>query len=263
MCLFLCACQTPDPFDSSALPGAVDDPDGPAALFKRGGEGSTSSAGGGAAGQDDAGGAAGDKGAASDAASGSVATTNTANDTGIVSDYGRGKRLRKLMRLLSSKAALQVVVSFRFRVILLVAAICIVHLGAFGALLAFISKQDSMLDDVEAAGDVVDLVHRIAGLAVVLDAAGRGYGFAAADLPKYAAEMEYNYNRCDWDTMMIHHKACSLNSTTYCQRFAFLELNVMTDEILRLGAAITLLLGDASCCCYACTAGENMVYAWH
>jgi hypothetical protein len=263
LCLFLCACQTPDPFDSSALPGAVDDPDGPAALFKRGGEGSTSSAGGGAAAQDDAGGAAGDKGAASDAASGSVATTNTANDTGIVSDYGRGKRLRKLMRLLSSKAALQVVVSFRFRVVLLVAAICIVHLGAFGALLAFISKQDSMLDNVEAAGDVVDLVHRIAGLAVVLDAAGRGYGFAAADLPKYAAEMEYNYNRCDWDTMMIHHKACSLNSTTYCQRFAFLELNVMTDEILRLGAGIMLLLGDASCRCYACTAGQNMVYAWH
>lgn len=188
---FVCL-QTPDPL--GGLPGAVDDPDGPAALFKRRGGDSNSSAGGGrSADKGDAG--QGDN-AAGDAASGSVATTNTAGDTGIVSDYGRSKRLRKLMRLLSSKAALQVVVSFRFRVILLVAAICIVHMGAFGALLAFITKQDSFLDKVEYAGDVTDLVHRVAGLAVVLDAAGRGYGFTAASIPKYAAEMEEAYNRC-------------------------------------------------------------------
>jgi hypothetical protein len=172
-----------------ALPGAVEDFDAPA-LFKGAGSNSVDA--------DDAPDkAAPDKAEknASEMGSESQATTNTAGDGSIVSDYGRGKRLRKLIRLLSSKTAMQVVVGFRFKVILLVAVMCCVHMGAFGAILGFVGKQDGYLDEVEAVGEAADILHRIATLSLVLEAAGRGYGFVAGDIATYAAELETNYNR--------------------------------------------------------------------
>jgi hypothetical protein len=163
-------------------------------LFKGAGGSNSGSGGDGSAGDKGAaaGKAPGDA-AASDLNSESQATTNTGADGSLVSDYGRGKRLRKLVRLLSSKAALQVVVGFRFKVIILVGIICLVHMGAFGALLGFLGKQDTYLDEVFAAGDVVDKMHRTASLSLVLEAAQSGYGFAAGDIAKYAAEMEKTY----------------------------------------------------------------------
>lgn len=140
-------------------------------------------------------------------AGGSEATTGVTDAP--VSDYGRGKRLRKLVRLLSSKAALQVVVAFRFKVILLVLAIGVIHLAAFGVLVGFLSKQYTYLDEVEAAGDVLGLVHRVASLSVALEAAQRGQGFAAGAIPKYAAEMEESYNRC---TACGHAKHAALHT---------------------------------------------------
>jgi hypothetical protein len=179
--------QGPDPAERAlALPGAVEDLDGPD-LFQAAGSGS-----GGGAGQ---GPAEGDQGEKATTDAGSEATSGV--DPGLVSDYGRGKRLRKLMRLLSSKAAMQVVVGFRFKVIILVVAIGIIHMAAFGALVGFLSKQYTYLDEVEAAGTVLDLVHRTASLSVALEAAQRGHGFAVGNVPKYAAEMEEYYDRCD------------------------------------------------------------------
>lgn len=201
-----------------ALPGAVEDLDAPP-LFKGAGGGSDSAASGGGEGKGSA--AAGEGAAAQGASEGgseSQATTNTAADGSLVSDYGRGKRLRKLIRLLSSKAAMQVVVGFRYKVILLVAVMFIVHMGAFGALVGFLGKQATYLDEMEAAGEVVDLVHRIASLSVVLEAAQRGYGLAAGDIATYAAEMEINYNRWAVERWMFCevHARCMQSHTQLC-----------------------------------------------
>lgn len=178
------------------LPGAVEDLDAPALFQAAGSDGNGSDA---------------DKGPAEPGKEGSMAGGSEAT-TGVtdapVSDYGRGKRLRKLVRLLSSKAALQVVVAFRFKVILLVLAIGVIHLAAFGVLVGFLSKQYTYLDEVEAAGDVLDLVHRVSSLSVALEAAQRGQGFAAGAIPKYAAEMEESYNRC---TVCGHAKHAALH----------------------------------------------------
>jgi hypothetical protein len=102
-----CCCCLQDPDEGAlALPGAVDDGDGPIQLVharhsedeqsdaaSEPGQGKPSAAGGAPAG---------------DAASASEASATVVGDGGIVSDYSRGKRLRKLARLLSSKAATQV-----------------------------------------------------------------------------------------------------------------------------------------------------------
>jgi hypothetical protein len=173
-------------------------------LKGRAGDGGSSDGDGGgkhagADGNDGAAGGAGRDGGAkanADGGSESQATASTAADGGIVSDYGRGRRLRKLMRLLSSKAALQTVVGFRFKVIVLAAAIMAMHMGAFAALMGLMGKQDTYMTEVAAAGEVLDVMHRVTSLSLVLEAAQRGYGgFAAADIPKYAAEMEVDLNR--------------------------------------------------------------------
>jgi hypothetical protein len=135
-------------------------------------------------------------GAARDAGSEGAASGSTAADSSMVSEYGRGRRLRKLMRLLSSKAALQTVMGFRIKVIVLSLAIMAVHMGAFGAVLGFISKQSTLMGDVAAAGEAVDVMHRVASLTLVLDAAERGYGFGAADTKRYAVELDTEMSRC-------------------------------------------------------------------
>jgi hypothetical protein len=218
-----------------ALPGAVEDLDA-SALFQ-------------AAGSDGGGGSDPDKTAAEPGKDGSMAGGSEAT-TGVtdapVSDYGRGKRLRKLVRLLSSKAALQVVVSFRFKVILLVLAICVIHLAAFSVLVGFLSKQYTYLDEVEAAGDVLDLVHRVSTLSVVLEAAQRGQGFAAGNIPRYAAEMEEAYNRCGRQQKLAASTVCvSIPLTVCCPQHT-----LPTDPAQNPAAGLTF-----ACVCCCCTAG--------
>lgn len=174
--------------DGTALPGAVADPDEPLQLLK--GHGSSSGSGEAekprtAAGDRQPGGQDGNNDAASDAPSAAASTVDDSN----VSDYGRGKRLRKLMRLLSSRAALQTVVSFRLRMIVLALVIMVVHMGAFGAVMGFLEKQDNLMDEVAAAGEVLDTMHRIASLTVMLEAAQRGAYFQPSNTASLATDL--------------------------------------------------------------------------
>jgi len=107
----------------------------------------------------------------------------------LVSDYSRGKRLRKLKKLLSSKAALQVVTGFRYKLILLALAILMLHVASFSVILSFIAKQHTYLKELGAAGEVMNLMQRIDTLSLVLEAAQRKFFFSPADVPTYAAEM--------------------------------------------------------------------------
>jgi hypothetical protein len=96
--------QDPDE-GALALPGAVDDGDGPIQLVHaRHSEDEQSGSASEGQGKANAAGEA----PAGEAASASEASASVVGDGGIVSDYSRGKRLRKLTRLLSSKAATQV-----------------------------------------------------------------------------------------------------------------------------------------------------------
>eukprot|EP00882_Tetradesmus_deserticola_P006573 GHRQ01006917.1.p1 GENE.GHRQ01006917.1~~GHRQ01006917.1.p1 ORF type:complete len:1485 (+),score=562.58 GHRQ01006917.1:723-5177(+) len=94
--------------DRLALPGAVYEGDGPLELVRArhsdDQDGQSDAASEPGQGKPGAAGA----GPAGDAASASEASASVAGDAGAVGDYSRGKRLRKLTRLLSSKAATQV-----------------------------------------------------------------------------------------------------------------------------------------------------------
>lgn len=118
------------------------------------------------------------------------ASAASAADGDLVSDYSRGKRLRKLMRLLSSKAALQVVTGFRLKVVLLAFGILVLHVGSFAAIVGYMNTATSYLQDLTAAGTIMDVVNRAATLGLVLEAAQRSYGFLPSDTAQYAAELD-------------------------------------------------------------------------
>lgn len=127
--------------------------------------------------------------------SASEASASAAGDGGVVSDYSRGKRLRKLMRLLSSKAALQVVTGFRTKVVLLAFAMVLVHIASFSTLMGMVQFGISYMTDLAAAGEVLDSMYRTCTLSLVLEAAQREYGFTSADTAPYAAEMATTIDR--------------------------------------------------------------------
>lgn len=171
-----------------SLPGAVDGSEAPFQLVQgRGGRGAGKSRGSEPATDEIP--TAGEEKVATEGAASELSDTIPA-DGALVSDFTRGKRLRKLMRLLSSKAAMQVVTGFRFKVLMVVAFIIVLHIGSFGAIVGYIAKATSYLTDLTAAGDVVDYMHRTATLSLVLEAAQRGYGFLPSDTAKYAEQMK-------------------------------------------------------------------------
>lgn len=69
-----------------------------------------------------------------------------------VSDYSKGKRLRKLLRLLNSKQALQAITSFKLSMVALSIGLTIIHLGCFVLLMVFINQQDGYVKEIDAAG---------------------------------------------------------------------------------------------------------------
>jgi hypothetical protein len=84
---------------------------------------------------------------------------------------------------------LQVVTGFRVKVVLLAIFILLLHTASFAALTGLVRSQMAYMKDMEAAGQVLDLLHRVITYATVLEAAQRGYGFTQADVPALAKEM--------------------------------------------------------------------------
>lgn len=185
--MFASCCLQEDDDPDLNLPGAVDGSEGPFQLVHGRGHDDSKSGGSGQA-ADDIPTAREEKPAAELAPS--EQSASIAGDGGLVSDYSRGKRLRKLMRLLSSKAALQVVTGFRFKVVLLAFGILLLHIGSFAAIVGYVGKSSSYLTELSAAGTVLDQMHRTATLSLVLEAAQRGYGFLSADTAIYAEQLQ-------------------------------------------------------------------------
>jgi hypothetical protein len=84
---------------------------------------------------------------------------------------------------------LQVVTGFRVKMVLLAAFILLLHTASFAALMGLVRSQMSYMKDMGAAGEVMDLLHRVITYATVLEAAQRGYGFSQAEIPVLAKDM--------------------------------------------------------------------------
>jgi hypothetical protein len=70
-----------------------------------------------------------------------------------VNDFSRGKRLKKLLRLLNSAAARATIIAFRLRMLLLTAAVGVLHVVCFGVLIGRMAGAQTKLQELQAAGD--------------------------------------------------------------------------------------------------------------
>jgi hypothetical protein len=133
--LFAMQYAEPDESTTLALPGAVWD----------GEDGKAESDGLAAGGADQQGKSA--------AGAGTEITSASGADAGGVNDFSRGKRLKKLLRLLNSKAAQQAVVVFKYRMLLLVLGIVMLHIACFASVMLVLKSTHTVLTELRAAGE--------------------------------------------------------------------------------------------------------------
>jgi hypothetical protein len=65
----------------------------------------------------------------------------------------RGKRLKRLVKILCGKRSQEPLVMLRLQTWCLIGVLMLVHLAAFILVLNLINKQESLLDSAKAAGD--------------------------------------------------------------------------------------------------------------
>lgn len=85
-------------------------------------------------------------------ASMSDATSGAVDGAHLVGDFARGKRLRKLLRLLSSATTVRIVRMFRLRMMGLALGVLLVHAAAFAAMLALLARDEAHIKELGAAG---------------------------------------------------------------------------------------------------------------
>jgi hypothetical protein len=86
-------------------------------------------------------------------ADGASEGTSAAGDGAhLVGDFARGKRLRKLLRLINNGATAATLAMFRFRMLLMTMTVLAVHVAAFVAVMVVLSDESSYVTNLAAAG---------------------------------------------------------------------------------------------------------------
>lgn len=144
-----CKCPQAGPAHGGriALPGAVGSGDGSGSVSAeeqpadKGDQGADGGAAVGAAGSDVPGGA-----------SQSDATSAAGEAARFGGDFARGKRLRKLLRLINNRVTLQTLSSFQRRMLGLAMGVLLLHIAAFVAVMITLSSNETWVSELDAAG---------------------------------------------------------------------------------------------------------------
>ncbi|WIA17635.1 hypothetical protein OEZ85_014441 [Tetradesmus obliquus] len=110
------------------------------------------------------------------------------------SDFKRGKRLRRLARMLNGKQAQKAAARFYKHACLLTLGLFVAHTACFAASVSLINAQNQYIQEVDDAGAAVITLHRMAIDCRVLDALHKGIEqpgiFTQADLAGFSALFE-------------------------------------------------------------------------
>jgi len=86
-------------------------------------------------------------------ASASDNTSGVGDATHLEGDFARGKRLRKLLKVLNSYATVKTMNTFKQRMIGLSLAVLLLHIAAYAAIMASLANQEAYLLEVDAVGE--------------------------------------------------------------------------------------------------------------
>ncbi|KXZ50397.1 hypothetical protein GPECTOR_16g570 [Gonium pectorale] len=133
---------------------------------------------------------AADDGAASEAGYTAVSGASSADG----SEYKRGKRFRKLAKIMDSSQAKQVQQRFRTHALLTVALLAVVHVVCFAMVVTSIAKQRRSMLLLASGGETQWFMHEVMTDVRTLDVVTRGHGlpnlYTEADIPNLLLEIE-------------------------------------------------------------------------
>lgn len=116
----------------------------------------------GAAGEQPAGAdAAGGPGAEAAAAASQSDVTSAAGDSAHIGDFARGRRLRKLLRLINSRVTMQTLGTFKGRMLLMSFGVLLLHVAAFVAMLVSLANETTYVNELNSSGEKGPLVREL------------------------------------------------------------------------------------------------------
>ncbi|KAG2422329.1 hypothetical protein HXX76_016114 [Chlamydomonas incerta] len=124
---------------------------------------------------------------------GDGASTSTANRT-----MNRGRRLKRLLKLLSGQKVVRGVTRLRLHVLVVIGLMLLVHAVCYLMLIILINKQKAFITEISAAGEAIDRSHFTTMYSRAIEAASRGEGFTAADIGGLAAHMDTETDRLEY-----------------------------------------------------------------
>eukprot|EP00775_Hariotina_reticulata_P007071 gene7071-7284_t len=112
----------------------------------------------------------------------------------VQADYARGKRLRRLARVMNSRLALKTASRFQRHTVLMILGLLLAHIVCFAVSLVTINSQAQYMKEVDDAGDGVIAMHKIAIECRALDAISGGvvhpYIFTKADVDLHMNKLQ-------------------------------------------------------------------------
>ncbi|PNW87648.1 hypothetical protein CHLRE_02g142166v5 [Chlamydomonas reinhardtii] len=124
---------------------------------------------------------------------GDGASTSTTNRT-----MNRGRRLKRLLKLLSGQKVVRGVTRLRLHVLVVIGLMLLVHAVCYLMLIILINKQKAFITEISAAGEAIDRSHFTSMYSRAIEAASRGEGFTAADIGGLAAHMDTETDRLEY-----------------------------------------------------------------
>ncbi|GLI68263.1 hypothetical protein VaNZ11_012618, partial [Volvox africanus] len=114
------------------------------------------------------------------------------------SGMSRGKRLKRLLKLLSGQKVSRGVSRLRMHVLVVIGLMLLVHTICFMLVIIFINKQKQFITEISAAGEAIDRTFYTAMYTRAIEAATRSAGFSSNDITSLEARLTIDVDRLEY-----------------------------------------------------------------
>ncbi|GIL79405.1 hypothetical protein Vretimale_18290 [Volvox reticuliferus] len=114
------------------------------------------------------------------------------------SGMSRGKRLKRLLKLLSGQKVSRGVSRLRMHVLVVIGSMMLVHTLCFILVIIYINKQKLFITEISAAGEAIDRTFYTAMYTRAIEAATRSAGFSSDNIASLEARLTIDVDRLEY-----------------------------------------------------------------
>ncbi|KAG2487286.1 hypothetical protein HYH03_014127 [Edaphochlamys debaryana] len=126
----------------------------------------------------------------------------TSQGTGVTGQsnngMSRGRRLKRLLKLLSGQKVQKSVNRLRLHVWVVIGIMLAVHAACFLLLIVYINKQKQFITEIAAAGEAIDRSHYAGMYSRAIEAAARSSGHEPGSLPAFSDRLNADVDRLEF-----------------------------------------------------------------